>query len=145
MDDSLGARIAAARQQLAELEAQQATGAEHETTAGTASVSSGFWDTRLRRGEPEAEPLDEISSMSQADYAQWRSANGIGGHGEQNLSRRPGVTQASGQGMFDGLPGYADPRTSNKRAFQSELADTRRETPIGYARPDAGEQQDRFS
>ena len=36
--------------------------------------------------------------------------------------------------MFDGLPGYQDPRQVNARVFESQLPDTRRQTPVGYQR-----------
>ena len=49
--------------------------------------------------------------------------------------------QATSEGLFDGLPGYADPRSTNKQVFRSQLADNRRPVPPGYARPQRSPEQ----
>lgn len=59
----------------------------------------------------------------------------------RRASAWPGYTTASNQGMFDGLPGYVDPRQANHRAFASQLPDTRRRMPVGYHRQATGEDE----
>lgn len=154
MDNDLAARIEAARQALAELERlerqaqqlEQGAVGEHETIAGT-SGSPGFWQDWRERTAAVTAPvtdapgadLDSVAGMSYEQYAAFRSANGIGGRSAENLSRRPGVTQATGQGMFDGM--YADPRQVNRQVFRSTLEDTRKAVPQGFIRPQTSEQQ----
>lgn len=82
---------------------------------------------------PEPQEIDP-STLSLADYIAMRGQLGVADHGEQNISRAPGHKEASGAGMFDGLPGYTDPRTVNQRVFESQLPDNRRTIPAGYRR-----------
>ncbi len=43
--------------------------------------------------------------------------------------------------MFDGLPGYADPRVANKQVFSGQLRDSSRQVPPGYRRDPATEDE----
>jgi hypothetical protein len=100
-------------------------------------------DTQTGRFVPTApqpqQPAAEIdpSTLSLADYMALRGQLGVADHGEQNISRAPGHKEASGQGLFDGLPGYRDPRQVNQRVFESQLPDNRPTVPPGYLRRDA--------
>lgn len=82
---------------------------------------------------PEPQEIDS-STLSLAEYIALRAQLGVADHGEQNISRAPGHSEASGQGLFDGVPGYHDPRQANLRVFDSQLPDNRRSVPPGYRR-----------
>jgi len=104
------------------------------------AADSGFWRDRVQPAAAPAADVD-VADMTMAEYAQLRGQLGIAGRGEENISRRPGQTQSSGRGMFDGLPGYVDPRQS-KRVFDSQLPDQRRAVPPGYVR---GQTEERYA
>lgn len=99
---------------------------------------TGRW---LPAAPPEPEPEVDLANMSMADYVAMRSQLGVHDAPLAGPSSRPGYTSATNQGMFDGLPGYTDPRTANKRVFSATLADTRRDVPVGFQRPAASDQQ----
>ena len=89
--------------------------------------------------EPALEPEVDLSALSMAEYAALRDQLGIHDAPSAGPSRRPGHTAATNQGMFDGLPGYVDPRIANKTVFRGQLPDQRKPVPVGFVRPDTGE------
>lgn len=112
--------IADEKQRLAlarlERQAQQAATGEHELTAG-----SGFWSDRLRvQGEPVPEPAEISADMTMEQYREYRDAAGIGRHGIENLSRRPGVTSASSSDS--GFADWSD-RSANRMVFRGDLGE----------------------
>ncbi len=130
------------RQELARdrLEAQaQAVEAEGEATTAAVTpprdTSSGRWLPAAL----EPEPAVDLSTLSMAEYAALRGQLGIHDAPSAGPSRRPGHTAATNQGMFDGLPGYVDPRIANKTVFRGQLPDQRKPVPVGFVRPDTGE------
>lgn len=91
------------------------------------------------QSEPEPVPVD-VTTMSVAEYAAMRSQLGVHDAPSAGPSRRPGYTQASSRGMFDGL--YADPRQVNRMVFHGQLEDRcGRTVPPGYQRPAATEDE----
>lgn len=100
---------------------------------------TGRWLPAAPRPEPEVEPEPDVAGMSLGQYAASRSALGVHDAPSAGPSRRPGYTTATNRGMFDGLPGYVDPRSANKTVFRSQLEDQRKPVPVGFVRPDTGE------
>jgi len=137
------------RQELARdrLEAQaQAVEAQGEAT--TAAVTpprdqaTGRWLPAASEPEPEPEPAVDLSTLSMAEYSALRGQLGIDKAGVEHVGRAPGHERSEflGHRIEDGS-GFGDWRdyTQNNRVFRSQLPDSKRQTPVGYQRPDTGE------
>ena len=119
------------RDRSAQVRASVEAEAAVETPAVTPPRDAGG---RWLPAAPEPEPEPDPAAMTMAEYAALRGQLGVHDEPSAGPSRRPGYTAATNQGMFDGLPGYLDPRSANKTVFRSQLEDRRAPVPPGFMR-----------
>jgi hypothetical protein len=136
---AIDATIDAAREGTAEMSAARQPAGQAPATPPDDRLprdDQGRWLPQQPAAEQEPAEID-YSALTLDQYVALRSQLGVSEAPPAGPSRRPGHTKATNEGIFDGLPGYRDPR-SNTWVFESQLTENRgKSVPPGYMRRSA--------